>query len=66
MTYYESNKQKIKLKYLERKDDIDFKKKNNLSAKLWYYLNRKQILEKLRRERHKTKFEKRNILITFD
>ena len=66
MTYYESNKQRIKLKYLQRKDDKDFKRHNNLSAKIWYYMNRKSILEKLRRERHKTTFTRKNILITFD
>ncbi len=64
--YYEKNKTKIKLKYLERKQDESFRKKNNIQAKIWYYLNRKEILEGLRRNRHKTTFEKKSILITFD
>lgn len=64
--YYEKNKSKIKLKYLERRQDESFRKKNNIQAKIWYYLNRKEILENLRRNRHKTLFEKKSILIHFD
>ncbi len=64
--YYEKNKKKIKLKYLERRQDETFRKKNNIQAKIWYYLNRKEILQNLRRNRHKTIFQKKPILITFD